>query len=126
MGYKTKWRDYRKRGILFLMVFLTFFATVPLIGVPLEYLLKTEIPVYFVAISWMIAFVVTGWRLAYWKCPRCNNWFFAKGLLGFYCNPLARRCLHCGLPMWADQDTDKNKPSNKALKRDAAKDGRAP
>lgn len=106
MTYEAKWRDYRKRRNLFWAIFLTYVPGVLLIGMSLEYLFqfKTETPIYFVAIAWMIAFAISGWRLTYWKCPRCGNWFFATWL---YHNQFARKCVHCGLPKWAVENSGK-------------------
>ncbi|MFP2928432.1 hypothetical protein ACLESO_25200 [Pyxidicoccus sp. 3LG] len=35
------------------------------------------------------------------RCPRCHHPFFRNGLSA---NSFARRCLHCGLPKWADPE----------------------
>lgn len=103
MSYESKWADYRKRRNLFGLIFITYVPCVLVIGTPLSQMLKSETPYYIVAIAWMIAFAVSGWRLSYWKCPRCGNWFFAKWL---YHNQFARKCMHCGLSKWAVQNSD--------------------
>ena len=53
---------------------------------------------YVLGFAWLVAIVISGVRLAAWRCPRCHNWFFARRLGR---NPFARACLHCGLPKWA-------------------------
>jgi hypothetical protein len=103
MGYDGSWKGYRKRRRLFWIVFLTYLPGASFIGILLERIFNSEYPIYVVAILWMIAFAVTGLRLTYWKCPRCDNHFFAKR---WYVNQFARKCLHCGLPKWTPIDTD--------------------
>ena len=57
---------------------------------------------------WMIApfffvwFMVAGFRLTYWRCPRCSKPFFTRLLWG---NLFAHRCLHCGLAKWSDLES---------------------
>jgi len=42
-----------------------------------------------------------------WTCPRCGNQFHWKQYrFGRNINPFASRCLHCGLPKWAETDPD--------------------
>lgn len=38
--------------------------------------------------------------VALFSCPRCHKWFFAT----WYRNPFARKCVHCGLPKWANSE----------------------
>jgi hypothetical protein len=50
--------------------------------------------------DWMDDFLCHRWNLALrFPCPRCGKWFFAKW---WYHNNFARKCVHCGLPKWAD------------------------
>ena len=98
MPYEDNWIDYRKRRRLFWIVFLTYVPGASFIGILLEKTIGSEYPIYIVAILWMLAFAITGLRLTYWKCPRCNKHFFAKW---WGVNQFARKCLHCGLPKWS-------------------------
>ena len=98
--YFDSWGDYRRRvrlfygswlgGLLLPFLFTATFARVlgpvfPILG-------------YVLGFAWLVAIVVSGVRLAAWRCPHCHNWFFARRLDR---NPFARACLHCGLPKWA-------------------------
>ena len=57
---------------------------------------------FVVAIAWMVFFVIAGNLALRFPCPRCGKWFFAK----WWChNNFARRCVHCGLPKYADPKT---------------------
>ena len=108
-SYVENWRDYRRRVrrvywsglggffLLFLLMLLAW-ALVQGLGV---LSLRQVIPVlfYVFGFSWLAAFAISLIRLADWRCPRCGNSFFARG---FGRNPLARRCLHCGLAKWAE------------------------
>jgi hypothetical protein len=54
-----------------------------------------------IALCWMIAFAISGFRLSLFRCPRCSKSFYSTSL---YTNSFARKCLHCGLPKWARED----------------------
>jgi len=42
-----------------------------------------------------------------WPCPRCGKPFHrVDWCFGRWINPIARRCVHCGLPKWVDSDPD--------------------
>ncbi len=101
--YASEWEEYRKRRNAFLLILLTYIPGVFVIGTPLARILGSEAPMYVIAILWMIAFALAGWRLTYWKCPRCEKWFFATW---WFCNQLARKCVHCGLPKWVAQNAE--------------------
>jgi hypothetical protein len=77
---------------------LTIFLVV---GLPLSALtgIKADYFGYAVAICWIAASVVAGVRAAWFPCPRCGKPFFASW---WYRNPFARKCVHCGLPKWAN------------------------
>jgi len=96
--YENGWTEYRRRYRLFFAVFLSYVPGVFLVSVPVMWLSGSETPVYLVAGAWMLAAVVTWVRLSTFRCPRCTKWFAAGW---YFNNPLARRCVHCGLPKWA-------------------------
>ena len=101
MPYEDAWRDYRRIRLIFWAVFISYVPGASFIGILLQKLFNSEIPVYFVAATWMVAFLVSGLRLTFWKCPRCGDFFFAKW---WGVNQLRRKCVHCGLPKWAQAD----------------------
>jgi hypothetical protein len=48
---------------------------------------------------WMVAWAAAIVFLGLFRCPRCRRAFHLRRMYG---NPLAGRCLHCGLARWAD------------------------
>src|SRR5947208_2186536 len=96
--YEDEWKEYRRRYRLFFTIFLSYVPGVAAIGILVTRWSGSEVPIYFVAGAWMLAFAVTSVRLSTFPCPRCGKWFFAAW---YFHNPLARRCVHCGLPKWA-------------------------
>lgn len=99
--YEARWNDYRSRYRVVSAIFLSYVPAVALIGIAIAQWSGSERPVYFVAAAWMIAFAIAGVRLSTFRCPRCAKWFFATW---YFHNPLARHCVHCGLPKWATNE----------------------
>jgi hypothetical protein len=99
-SYAPKWRDLRRRNLLFSLAYLA----VPVGGIgaynflPRTDLGNTAVFIIFVTL-FLMATGVGAYRMSF-LCPRCGNPFFEKG---FWQNILARKCMHCGLPRGAQQ-----------------------
>jgi hypothetical protein len=106
-SYSEQWRDWRKRRNIVWLIFLgyipgviaIFFSVLflfRLIGLPAAW----DGPAFYaIAGSWMFSFIVAGIYAGYFPCPRCHKPFFVTW---WYRNPFARKCVHCGLPKWAN------------------------
>ncbi len=105
--YEAGWRDLKRRRIIFWAVFLGYIpgtmAVFLLVGLPVSALTGIKPDYFFAAIAlcWMVAFVVTSLRMTLFSCPRCKKSFFASW---WYHNSFARKCVHCGLPKWANSE----------------------
>lgn len=99
----SPWDEYRKRRNLAWFVFLGYVPIVSGVGMLSMWLFSTFTPAFVVAIGWMVFFVIAGNLAVRFPCPRCGKWFFAKW---WYHNSFARRCVHCGLPKWAEPTID--------------------
>jgi hypothetical protein len=99
--FAVAWNDYRHRRRWFFGVWLGGFLAIALLVGLLSKLSPDDVVFYILGLTWMIAFIVVAIRLQFFKCPRCHHKFF--GSAG-YSNPLARKCLHCGLPKWSESD----------------------
>lgn len=98
-AFKSNWEDYKKRRLIFRVIFLSYIPAELLIGVPLS---RAHHSIPFVLfIIWGAGFVFSRTYMSVWKCPRCKRKFFMKGL---YYNGFARKCLHCKLPKWTLSD----------------------
>jgi hypothetical protein len=53
-----------------------------------------------VGVAYMAAWAIALIRLGLSHCPRCGQFFFVKRHLGAR-NPWSRRCLNCGLDLYA-------------------------
>ncbi|MDD5492036.1 MAG: hypothetical protein PHV60_05075 [bacterium] len=104
MSYEHQWQEYKKRRNLFWIIWLTYLPGVLIIGYPLGKFFRSETPFIILAVVWMVFFIIAGTRFSYWKCPRCGNSYFAKW---WYANQFVRKCVHCKLPKWANEDPDK-------------------
>jgi hypothetical protein len=99
LDYSSQWEPYRRTRRMGLFLFLGYVPGVVIIGYPLSKLFGSQIPFEVVAICWFTTLGVFAiWHRTF-RCPRCHNRFFIKT---FYRNDFARKCLHCGLPLWAD------------------------
>src|SRR6476469_6301279 len=99
MSTPNPWDDYRKRRNLAWFAFLGYVPVCFTVAVLSMRLFATFTPAFVVAIGWMVFFLVAGNVVLRFPCPRCGKPFFAKW---WYHNSLARRCVHCGLPKYAD------------------------
>lgn len=98
--YTENWQRYKR---LRNQSFALWFAYIPAVYVFTMLVSKafgTFLPSFVFAGVWMLVMVTNGVRLSFWRCPRCGKWFSAYWWYnrGF----LARRCVHCGLPKYAD------------------------
>ncbi len=105
VNYTAAWHDYRRRRRWFWGVYLGgCFGMVGLwllfFNSPIGEFMK-GIVFCVLAPMWLIGFVVTAFRCQLFRCPRCHRRFF---MTWWYHNSFARRCIHCGLPKWADED----------------------
>lgn len=99
--YEPNWREHRRRRRVMWLLLLGFIPGVVLTGTAIGAAFATEPPYIAVAVVWMLAILVTSHRASALRCPRCGQRFYAKGL---YHNGFTRKCLHCGLRKWADED----------------------
>lgn len=86
------------------MLLFAFLGYMPIIGLCAFLTMKafnstTLTTAFGAAFTWMGFYAVAVIRFQTFKCPRCGLWFFAKS----WChNMFAQKCLHCGLPKFAD------------------------
>jgi hypothetical protein len=99
-GYAEDWKEYKRLRKQWVLVILGYVPVVGTFGYVSIKLFHTSTPAFVLAFFWMALFVLTGWRVQLWRCPRCGKWFSAKWWYnkGF----LARRCVHCGLPKYQE------------------------
>jgi hypothetical protein len=95
--YSCQWSDYSRRRWWFFGAWFGGLLISYVVGISLTTVLRSELPFAIMGCGWMLSFIVTYFRLLYFKCPRCHEWFFRTF---FWRNPFAQRCVHCGLPKW--------------------------
>jgi hypothetical protein len=101
-GYVSAWQRYRRWARLRLVACVGFLP----IGAAIGHVCKwAGVPAVMPAVlfPWFGFVVVTLIVPTTVTCPRCGNTFF---FTWWWSNPLARRCVHCGLPKWATSDPD--------------------
>jgi hypothetical protein len=106
--YAEQWNDYRKRLGLFWSVLLGGTPFVALCIYVLDQILPGSVSspaTIALPIAVMLTYAVAGMRLTWFRCPRCQNPYFARGLL---VNQLAGHCLHCGLEKWQEDEGLRN------------------
>lgn len=97
----SAWDELRRRRRRFLIGWLGLFVLVPCL--PFVTNGSLSLPAKCVAGilsgAWILMFVVAGYRLNYFSCPRCAKPFFGNRRMT---NTLVSRCQHCGLPKWEE------------------------
>lgn len=100
----SAWQSYRYwarlRWILFFGMIVWFFAVAIVSEAIGHWNRNIGHGAYFAGMgAWMLPLLYANWRANNFRCPRCNQYFFRT--LWYY-NGFARKCVHCGLPKWAD------------------------
>ena len=95
--YDAQWKDFRKRLMLMLCLFLGALPGTYLIAHALGWVLKVKWDNLFpgVFVAWGIVYLGSIIHWVAFRCPRFHKRFGQKGL---FANPFAYQCLHCGLP----------------------------
>ena len=99
MATPDVWDEYRRRRNLFWFAFFGYLPLVALVGVLSFRVFSTFAPAMIAAIAGVLVLVIAAQRALRFRCPRCGELFFKKWMDQ---NGFARRCLHCGLPKYAD------------------------
>src|SRR5262249_54196259 len=102
LARESPWRSCQFRERLLFLIWLGYIPGVSAIGIPLAKRYGSETPFIIVAALWMAAGAVAGISLSLFKCPRCRKPFFLGKWLSS--NPMARKCMRCGLPKWAEAE----------------------
>lgn len=99
--YLKAWAEHRKRQRWAFAFLLTFVPAMLLFGAIPQELGGSGAFGALTAMVWLPAILVSGLRLACWRCPRCGRFFHWSWLAT---SPLNSRCLHCGLVKNASAD----------------------
>ncbi len=94
MSYRESWKDYKRRFRITAVAWLVPPAAIYLTQV------AGALQVWLI-MAWLTAFAVAMTWLFSFRCPRCGQWFFIKGVTN---SPLAGACVNCGLSKWALED----------------------
>lgn len=98
-GYQEQWKDLRRRSRLLLVAVLCW-PLIPVVGWALQGRPGGGRILFAFAMGTTLSIVVSSVRASLFRCPRCQQRFFSDGP---YRNSFTRKCLHCGLPKWANQ-----------------------
>lgn len=90
----SAWDDYRRRVQWLWGVWIGGFGALGLLTFSLGWMRHGEVVLKILSVSWIAAFLVVALRLSWFRCPRCQRTFFSTT---WRYNPLARKCVHCGL-----------------------------
>jgi hypothetical protein len=98
--YEAAWKDYRRRRFWFILAFVGYTPGCAVLGITLESLFHSDIPVYIVAVLWMLGFWAAWLRMIFFRCPCCGKHFFWQDAI--FKKVFTPVCVHCGLPKWAN------------------------
>jgi len=102
-SYKEDWNEYRRRRNAVLALWLAYVPAVFLVAYLCDLTIHSYTPAFAVAIAWMAASLIANYRVSAWPCPRCGK-PFSSSFWRHY-GLLARKCVHCGLPKYAEDAT---------------------
>ncbi|MGD0625569.1 MAG: hypothetical protein ABSB32_12705 [Thermodesulfobacteriota bacterium] len=103
LQFSLAWKDYKRRRRWFFGAWLGGFVVVASLAALLNRMSLGDLAFWVLGPLWLVAFVIAGLRLEFFRCPRCHRHFFCAR---WYYNLFARRCVHCGLPKWSDTDNE--------------------
>jgi|SRR3989442_11728337 len=111
-NYESDWREYRRLVRRCLLIWLGYLPVCGLAAYVGAKLLDSFKPVFVVWLFWVGLLLYYGNAVQGWRCPRCGEWFFRTSWINW---PLARRCLHCGLPKYAKEGQEFKAPGEPHL-----------
>src|SRR5438094_10128108 len=103
MGTPSPWDDFRRKSLIFYLLVALFFPVMLITGLLAGNSRAGQVLFMVVGCFWMLIVSYVGNVRMSFPCPRCGKSFFRTkwGHWGF-----GRRCLHCGLPKWAELARD--------------------
>lgn len=108
-SYDAAWRAYRWWSRAFWLVFVGFLPAMALLDRVVRRAAgdTANTTTMVAAFAWMLGFALAGYQRGNFACPRYGQsvfrtWDDRPWRQGWRSNPFARRCLHCGLPKWAE------------------------
>ena len=99
----SQWLAFRRRRTSYWAAFITWvlflaFLIADALADPAQWLIGRffwlGIPIFFWAI-------ISNYLLTYWHCPRCGKTYFRRSIW-YAASAFTKRCVHCGLELWAD------------------------
>jgi len=91
------WDEFRKLRRGWLLLLALYIPVGISVGWLSLRLFESAKPAFGLAIAWMVALGIQGFRLIFWPCPRCGKPF----LMPWGVFTIKRRCSHCGLKKWS-------------------------
>ncbi len=104
-SYFHPWTTYRKRNRLVAILSIAFVPAMLLIGIPLGSVVGENKGMFIVFFVWAALIMIFIDYSVFWHCPRCGKSFHMD--FGRYVNPMAKNCVHCKLPKWSPNGSDR-------------------
>jgi hypothetical protein len=95
--YQRQWEEYRERQVIFWLVFIAYLPAMILLTEISKRVFQNESVVFAGFCVFALGWGFCGYRLSFWKCPRCAKSFH---LTWWWQNIFATKCLHCKLPKY--------------------------
>src|SRR5579863_4507984 len=104
MDFSANWRRYRSTRNTWLCILLVILVgggtTIFWLDRAASVSPDVALVPFALGIAWLVAYPWGAFVLGYWHCPKCGERFFAKAW--WFINIFTRKCVHCGLPKYAD------------------------
>ena len=101
--YSKAWRRYKNGKRILFAVFIGFYPMLEFILRPIYRYYQNDWILHGYVLIWLFLFMVYFFRVFFFICPRCGNYYFEKwqgwifGLVGYRSD----RCVNCGLAKWS-------------------------
>src|SRR5687767_8641769 len=104
-SYEEQWRILRSRNRVGLLVLVVGFPAMIAVAIVTSTVLpwmRADAALFIAAVLWSVALLWAGFRIARFRCPKCEQLYFSHDGVRLYTH--RRKCASCGLAIYGGVD----------------------